>query len=379
MSDNKRYKIIRNTSYISATVNTLLAVLKVTIGIIGHSKVLLADGLHSLSDTIADGIVLVAAKMGAKKADDDHPYGHHRIETLACIIIAFILLIMGGALIYWAATSLKNHHLLKTPSQIVIVVAFISTITNYGLYLYTRQKSKLTHSALLLSNALHNKADAQSSLIVVFSVVGAHLGWNFLDPIGAIIIAILIIKNGAELIKQGIDELIDTAVDPKTYQAIQSTIQATPGVMASHQIRTRLHSGHILVDCHILVEPRITVSEGHFIGDQVRDSLIKQNPSITDVTVHIDPEDDDHHATCVDKLPTRQLIETQLKQQLPEDLQPLETKSIHIDYLDNALFIQIILPLSILQRIPIERIEQDCRQAENAVEFVSTITLLFKP
>ena len=379
MQHNARYHTIRNASLISAVTNTLLALIKIIVGALGHSKVLIADGIHSLSDTIADGIVFIGAKLGAKKADQDHQYGHHRIETLACIFIAFFLFYIGKELIHWAIISLHQHHTLRPPSTSIFVVAILSALVNYGLYGYFKHLNQSINSPLLQSNAMHNKADAHSAWIVIISATGAILGWRFLDPIGAMIIALLIIKNGYQIIKDNVNELIDSAVDAATYQHITEIINQTEGVIAAHQIRTRLHSGKILVDCHILVTSTITVSEGHFIGDQVHSALFKHIPHISDVTVHIDPEDDDNHIISATHLPLRSALEEQLNQYKPTYVPTLQSKQIRIDYLDNSLHITLILPLDLLKTHSKETIEDDLLEIKKSLNYVSQLTILYQP
>ena len=379
MSNNPRYTAIRNTSLISGVVNSALAIIKITVGIWGHSQVLMTDGIHSFSDTVSDSIVLLAAKMGAKKADQEHQYGHHRIETLASIIIAFSLLLIGASLVYLAVKSLLHHHRLEPINTLVILIAALSTFTNYGLYYYCAYKAKQVHSPLLESNALHNKSDALSSLMVIITATGALLGWRFLDPIGAILIALLIVKSGFHIVKNSINELIDTAVDAPTYQKIAACIQQTEGVLASHQVRTRLHSGQILVDCHILVDSTISVSEGHFIGDQVRATLFHSIPNITDVTVHIDPEDDHNETIAVSTRPTRHQIEKDINQHIPKTLPPIVSDHIRLDYLNDAVAVCLTLPMNTLDQHALKDLKEVLQEKIKSLHYVSDVTIVLKP
>ncbi|MCH9770209.1 MAG: cation diffusion facilitator family transporter [Gammaproteobacteria bacterium] len=282
MSTDQHFAATKKVTLISGTINSLLAIFKIAIGFIGHSHALIADGLHSLSDLISDGLVFIAAKAGSRRPDKEHPYGHRRIETIAAIVIAIILLAAGGGIIFDAIRHLMQHEYLHKPDIWVLVVAGASIIANEYLYRYNLKVGKKIHSNLLISNAWHNRSDALTSFIVLISAIGAILGWRFLDAIGAIVIAVLIIRIAVKIIWDSSNELIDRAVDEKTLQDFTQTIKSCAGVISLHQLRTRLHGGHIFVDLHIQVEGHISVSEGHFIGQQVHIKLMHKFPKIAE-------------------------------------------------------------------------------------------------
>lgn len=374
MQDSQRYQATRKVTLVSGTTNSLLAVFKIIIGLIGHSHALIADGFHSLSDLVSDGLVLIAAKAGSRHPDEEHPYGHHRIETIAAITIAFILLSASGFIIYDAVIELIHYAKILKPDIWVLVMALISAVINEWLYRYNLKVGKRIHSNLLISNAWHNRSDAYTSLIVFASVLGAILGWHFLDGLAAIIIAIVIVKISVRIIWDSTHELIDRGVDAKTLEEISKTIQNSPGVISVHQLRTRLHSGRIFIDLHIIVDPIISVSEGHFISQQVHIRLNQAFKNIADVTVHIDPEDDET------EMPSKGLPERTI---LLENLAPSwknlpgfnSIKKINLHYLDRKILIEIYLPIKFAKEPTLA--QQYQTTAQNKLDFIKSVEIYY--
>ena len=230
MPDTQRYTAIKRCTLISAIANTLLAAIKIFIGATGHSQALIADGLHSFSDILSDGMVLIAAKLGKKCPDQEHPYGHHRIETLAVIIISLLLLAIGFFIVYDIVMDFIHRTAITTPSFLVLIAALFSLATNEGLYRYLLRVGNRIHSNLVIGNAQHNRSDAYTSIIVLITATVSYIGWPFLDPIGAVIIALFILKMGLNLIYSSINELIDSGLDKETIEEITTITQQTPGV-----------------------------------------------------------------------------------------------------------------------------------------------------
>lgn len=338
-----RYQQAKKATLVSALINTTLAILKVIIGFLGHSQALIADGIHSFSDLLCDAFVLVAAKAGNKEPDSKHPYGHQRIETLAVIVIALLLIGVGIALSYNTLHALWQQEKIPLPTIYTLWVAGISILANEWLYRYMLQIANAIDSNLLRSNAWHNRSDALSSLIVFIAVLGELFGIPYLDNIGAVLISLLIMKMGIQMIWKSVSELIDTAVDPDTLSNITETIRRVPGVVDIHQLRTRLLGGQTIVDVHLIVDPLISVSEGHYISEQVYLSLQKQPLNITDATVHIDPENDElsHHNLS---LPNRKQLINWIRTQdnTPADFDEQQLLQLH--YLDGHIEIDLVLP-----------------------------------
>lgn len=356
MNTPNRLQVTRRVSLVSALTNLLLAVIKIIIGWIGHSHALIADGVHSFSDLLSDALVYFAAKMGDRKPDKEHPYGHHRIETMAVVIIAIFLLAIGAGIAYESVSAivLKQHHV--TMALPVVITAIISIGLNEWLFRYTLKAGKLVKSDLLISNAWHNRSDALVSIIVLLSIIGALLGFPYLDAIGAGIIALLILKMAFKMLSRSLSELIDAAVDAETSKAIRETIIQVNGVTDIHMLRTRLHAGMIFIDVHILVDPKISVSEGHYISDQVQKVLFQQIENIKDVTVHIDPEDDEARMPSLDS-PSRAHIETTLRKAWSSLPSYDMIDRILIHYLDGKLEIEVFFLAGALQHESLDHIK----------------------
>ncbi len=303
MDNQRRYQLAKKVTLIGALFNTMLAILKMIVGVIGHSSALFADGLHSLSDLLTDGLVIVAAKFGAEDADESHPYGHRRIETAATVFLSLLLTIVGVAIIYDGIYELLSLQY-QAIKPMVIIIALISTLVNEGLYLYTMRVGKQINSKLIMANAWHHRSDAISSVIVLVGVVASICGYHYFDAIAACLVGLLVIKMGWSLGFDSAMELIDSSVDSCVVAQMRAIIEKTSGVVTLHQLRTRSMAGHILVDVHIIVDEKISVSEGHQIAQTVALKLRHFVKDISDVTVHVDCEDDEVKSPCVD-LPTR--------------------------------------------------------------------------
>lgn len=341
-TQNSTEKTILLVTIINAFVNTALAFLKIIIGKIGHSQALIADGVHSFSDLVSDALVFIAARASIEHPDQEHPYGHRRIETIITIVIGLILLAVGAGIFDEAILRLL-HHVIEKPSTDVVIIAVISIFGNEALFHYSKKEGEKIHSNLLISNAWHKRSDVFVSIIVLLSVIGSLFGWRWLDPIGAIIIAIMIAKMAVQMIWQSAQELIDHGVDAKTFEKIKNVINSVSGVRSIHQLRTRLHGQSIFVDLHIIVDPFISVSEGHHIGEEVHLKLLKSDKHIHDVTVHIDPENDEISHPSV-HLPNREAVKKILADHCSALPGYSSIKNITLHYLAGQLHVEIDLP-----------------------------------
>lgn len=333
-----RYKKAKSITILGAVINAMLGVGKLLGGLWFHSNALIADGFHSLSDLFTDGMVLIASKYGSQGADDAHPYGHQRIETAATYILAVLLILTGVAIAWDAFLHLKQHEH-ENPGVLTLPIAGISILANEALFWYTRHVGRTIHSKLIMANAWHHRSDAASSLIVLIGLIGSFAGYPMLDGVAAFIVGLLIIKMGAEYGWKSIRELIDTGVEPELLHKIEGIIKLTNGVEKVHQLRTRLMGHDIFVDVHVQVNPMISVSEGHFIAQHVHHRLMNTIPEIKDVTVHIDPEDDETTSPSV-HLPNRSTLEEKVLNHWQGTYPEINTCLLH--YLDGKLTLDLI-------------------------------------
>ena len=360
-------------------VNLLLSIGKLVVGFIGHSQALIADGLHSLSDLVSDGMVLLATHHSNIDADEDHPYGHARYETFATITLAVLLSAVGIGIGIDAVTHLMDYKSIAIPAQLTLVVAGISILSKEVLYQYTMVVARRVKSKLLEANAWHHRSDAISSIVVFIGIAGAMLGYPLLDSVAAIVVAVMICKIGWDLGHQSFQELVDTGLDTETLKAMENAILDVDGVNQMHMLRTRRMGHSALADVHILVSPKLSVSEGHQISEAVELALINQFDEINDITVHIDPEDDEHTENSCKHLPLRNQVLAQLSEhwQGIEEMQQLLHTTLH--YLDGTINVELVLPLKLVQsgHDP-ETLKQKIIEASKKLKCIGSVDILYK-
>lgn len=371
--NTSRYQQTRFIALWGGLKNILLAGLKIVFGILGHSHGLLADGIHSLSDLIVDSVVIVAAKFGNKAADEDHPYGHGRIETAATVLLALILAIAAFVIIINAFITIAATHVIIPPSQIVLWIALSSVLLNELLYFWTKRVANHIKSRLLMTNAWHHRSDSFSSIAVALGVIGAWLGFPKLDAVAAIIVGLMILKIACDFGWHSIRELVDTALSIEETEKIKLFIKEIPGVKAIHQLRTRSIAGSIFCDVHVLVDPSISVSEGHYIGQEVDKRLIASFPDITDVTVHIDTEDDELINPSYN-LPDRATLQKILEKHWYGLLPEIAIKTAAFHYLDGKITIDLKLPIIFSDQGDLETKLKKIITAEN---FITDIKIFY--
>jgi len=265
----------QRATWVSVAVNLVMTVIQILVGWIGNSQSLIAHGLHSFSDLLSDFLVIYATRQSMHPADAEHPYGHARVETAATLILGASLALIGGFILWESGLRLQHVELLPAVEWLAFWVAVATVVAKEGLYRYLIRVAERLRSQLLTGNALHTRADAASALVVVVGIGGALLGWGFLDLLAAAVMGFMILRMGAELSWGALKELIDTGLDDTQVEAIRKTLLATPGVRDVHELRTRRMAHQALVDAHVLVDARISVSEGHRIAESARAGVVK--------------------------------------------------------------------------------------------------------
>lgn len=343
---DERYRATRRVTIVGAVVNLLLSIGKVVIGVIGGSPALVADGIHSLSDLLTDIMVVWAAKHGSKDADEDHPYGHGRIETVFTVALGVVLLLVAAGIVYDAVSRLFHPERLTHPGVLALVMAGISVVSKEILYQYTLRVAKRIRSNLLKANAWHHRTDAISSIVVIFGIGGTMAGLPYLDAIAAVVVGLMIAKIAWELGWHAVHELVDTALEAERVEAIRHVIQSVDGVNELHTLRTRRMGADALVDVHIQVDPLLSVSEGHHISERVRQKVIREIDEVQDVLVHIDPEDDEQIALSA-HLPSRQVLLARLRGFWQDSPAAAHIRRVTLHYLDGRLRVEVYLPLEL--------------------------------
>lgn len=336
----ERFAAAQKSTWVSIGINLILTLLQVLGGLFAHSQALMADGLHSLSDLMSDVLVLYANRHGNRHADANHPYGHARVETAATLILGVFLAALGVGLLVAAALRLQHPGTLQAISPIGLAVAVIALLAKEGMFRYMLAVALRVRSQMLVANAWHARSDAASSLVVVVGIIGNLLGYTFLDVVAAAVVGVMIAHMGGKLALEALSELIDTGLDAEEVEAIRQTLLNTHGVLGLHDLRTRKMADNALVDAHILVDPKISVSEGHYIAESARNAVLK-NHHVLDVMVHIDPEDD-MHAGHNAKLPGRPSLLADLVGRL-DDASFIENRVV-FHYLEGRVDVELYLP-----------------------------------
>ena len=366
-----RYRATLKVTLVGSVVDLLLGVAKIVVGYTSHSQALIADGVHSLSDLGTDVIVLYAAKHSHQEADEEHPYGHGRIETVATVGLGLALIAVAIGISVDAIDRLFHPEALWVPGMLALVVAAISIVSKEAIYHYTMRAAKKYRSNMLKANAWHSRSDAISSVVVVIGVAGSMAGLNYLDALAAVGVAFMIAKIGWDLAWHSLRELIDTGLDPEKVEEIRQSILDVDGVKTLHILRTRLMGGEALVDVHIQVDPQLSVSEGHQISETVRQSLIKGYDEVSDVMVHIDPEDDEVHAPNAG-LPLREALLDKLDTAWAEIDEASKIDDITLHYLEGKINVELLLPLAVIAHDP-HKGEELSRRFDRVAENLSEI------
>ncbi len=331
----------QKVAVVSALVNLLLSGVKLVVGFMAKSAALIADGIHSVSDLLSDALVWIAAHHAGHEPDEEHPYGHGRFETAATLGLG-ILLVLVALGIVWDAVASAFHHETSIPGVLAIYAAVFSILANETLYWYTLFVARHINSEMLRANAWHHRTDAISSVVVLIGVVGAILGWAYLDSLAAVIVGVMVAKIGWDLGWEAMQELVDASLDEDTVRQATRAIESVDGVGSIHMLRTRRHGHQAAADVHVQVAPRLSVSEGHMISQAVEDTLKDSVEAITDVTVHIDPEDDEEAPPC-HGLPLRTEALKLLQTHWPA-LPPGHQVRLH--YLSGKIDVELVLPIA---------------------------------
>ncbi|OAQ19991.1 cation diffusion facilitator family transporter [Thermosulfurimonas dismutans] len=283
-------KELYRITLLSLAVNLFLSLFKIFLGFWGRSQAVLADGIHSLSDLATDLLTLLGLKYASYPPDEDHPYGHRRIETLISVTIGLVLTVTALGLIGKAFVTFKHLKVLTPLKPFVLVAPILSIVSKELLYRITLKVGVKAHSPAVVANAYHHRSDVLSSFPALIgaglSSISPHLA--FCDPLGSLIVSFLILKSSWQIVRPGIEELCD-GMDIEEARQIKREVLKVKGVKDVHRVRTRKHGGHTLVDLHIQVEPELTVREGHHISERVKDYLLTRYERVVDVVVHLEP------------------------------------------------------------------------------------------
>ncbi|BBI98832.1 cobalt transporter [Ferrigenium kumadai] len=284
----EREAATKRSTWVSVVVNLGLTITQVIAGVVAGSQALIADGIHSLSDLVADFVVLLAVHHSKKQADEDHHYGHQRYENAASLVLGGLLLAVGVGMIWSAVHKLQAPESIPTVHLMALWVALGALVVKETLFRYMLAVAERVRSSMLVANAWHARSDAASSLVVAIGIGGNLLGFALLDPIAALIVGFMVGKMGWEFFWDALHDLMDRAATEEQVEGIAAEILATPGVLGMHELKTRKAGDMILADVHLEIDGSITVAEGHDIARQAKLNVMARHPVLYLMT-HVDP------------------------------------------------------------------------------------------
>ncbi|MDQ5887915.1 MAG: hypothetical protein RL210_1916 [Pseudomonadota bacterium] len=284
----ERHRATQRSTWVSVAVNLLLTAVQVLVGLHAGSQALVADGIHSLSDLVADFVVLLAAQHSKKGADADHHYGHHRYENAASLVLGGLLLAVGLGMLWSAANKLQQPEHIPQVQLIALWVALGALLAKELLFRYMLAIAEKVRSGMLIANAWHARSDAASSLVVAIGIGGNLLGYPLLDPVAALIVGFMVSRMGWTFAWDALHDLMDRAVSEEEIAGIRNILLQTPGVLGLHDLRTRRMGDLIVVDVHLEIDADMTVEQGHDIAVDAS-QRVKAGLPVLNVMTHVDP------------------------------------------------------------------------------------------
>ena len=285
-------QIAMKVSAVSIAVNLVLSVLKLIAGIVAHSGAMVSDAIHSASDVGSTLIVIVGVRLSGKQSDQEHPYGHERMECVSSIILSGLLLATGigigisGLENIVKSTSGKS---IEIPGMLALIAAVVSIVVKEWMFWYTRGAAKKINSGALMADAWHHRSDAMSSVGAFVGIFGARMGYPILDPIASVVICLLIGKASIDIFRDAVDKMVDRSCDRQTEESIRRTVLSVEGVKRVDLLQTRLFGSKIYVDLEIAADGTQTLDEAHQIAEHVHHAIEHAFPDVKHCMVHVNP------------------------------------------------------------------------------------------
>lgn len=290
--DNYEKKVAMRVSTVTVAVNLILSAFKLLAGIVGNSGAMISDAVHSASDVFSTFIVMIGVQLAAKESDEEHPYGHERLECVASIILAAILLATGIGIGISGINKILagNYGELQVPKNLALIAAVLSIVVKEWMYWYTKIAAKKINSGALLADAWHHRSDALSSIGALIGILGAQIGFPVLDPIASVVICLFIVKVSIDIFRDALDKMMDKACDQNTEEKMRAIFLAQEGVIAVDSLKTRLFGSKIYVDVEIVADGQKSLNETHEIAQNVHDKIEKEFKQVKHCMVHVNPD-----------------------------------------------------------------------------------------
>lgn len=290
-TENDFCKVANRVSFITIIGNVILSVVKFLAGIIAHSNAMISDAVHSASDVFSTIVVMIGIKLAAKEADKEHPYGHERLECVAAIVLAMVLVITGLGI---GAEALKNIVQgncsdLQVPGILALIAAIISIVSKEAMYWYTRYYAKKIDSSALMADAWHHRSDAFSSIGALVGIGGARVGFPVMDSVASLVIFVFIVKAAYDIFKDAMDKMLDHSCDEETEKQIYDCVMKNEHVRGIDLLQTRIFGNKIYVDVEIQLYASYTLEEAHNIAETVHKDIEDSFPKVKHIMVHVNP------------------------------------------------------------------------------------------
>ena len=284
-------RVATQVSVVSIVGNLLLTAFKFIAGFLAHSMAMVSDAVHSASDVFSSIIVIIGIRISVREADQSHPYGHERFESVTAILLSFVLAIAGGSIGLEAVRSIMDgtYRTMAAPGMLALIAAVVSIIVKEAMFWYTRFHAKRIDSSALMAEAWHHRSDALSSIGALIGIGGARLGWPVLEPIASLLICLMILKVAVTIFKDAIDRMVDHACDPEIEKNLRELAERQEGVEGIDMLHTRMFGNQIYVDLEIAVDGNLSMTEAHSIAERVHNAVEEEFPHVKHIMVHVNP------------------------------------------------------------------------------------------
>lgn len=285
-------QIAMKVSAVSIAINLILSVLKLIAGIVAHSGAMVSDAIHSASDVGSTLIVIVGVRLSGKQSDQEHPYGHERMECVSSIILSGLLLATGiGIGISGLENIVKSTSgkAIEIPGMLALIAAVVSILVKEAMFWYTRYYAKKIDSSAVMADAWHHRSDALSSVGALIGIGGARLGFPIMEPIASIVICVFIEKAAFDIFKDAVDKMVDKACDEQTEKALRNCALNTKGVEQVDLLKTRIFGNKVYVEMEIGADENLSLKDSHAIAENVHDAIEQGWPKIKHILIHVNP------------------------------------------------------------------------------------------
>lgn len=283
-------KTAMKVSIVSVIWNLLLSAGKLFAGIFANSGAMISDAVHSASDVFSTIIVMIGVKISGKDSDNDHPYGHERLECVAAIILATVLAATGIGIGYGAVVKIMaGDYNVEMPGILALVAAVVSIVVKELMFWYTRYYAKQIDSSALMADAWHHRSDSLSSIGALIGIIGARLGFGIMEPLASVVICIFIEKAAYDIFMDAVNKMVDKSCDDETMEKIKACAMNIPEVENIDLLRTRVFGNKIYVDMEIAADGNKTLDETHAVAERVHDAIEQEFPKVKHIMVHVNP------------------------------------------------------------------------------------------